>query len=63
MIEKRIFVVDSSGKTEEKKFKIGDKKTEAKFIVDEEGKTSENNKTPEWKKKLEELTGKIRSKM
>ncbi len=61
-MEKRIFVVDSTGKTEEKKFQVKDKKPEAKFIVDEEGKISENDKTPEWKKKLEELTGKIKPK-
>lgn len=62
MIEKRIFVVDSNGETEERKIQVLDenKKSKEGFIVDEEGNTSESDNRPEWKRKLEDLTGKIK---
>lgn len=64
MIEKRIFVVDSSGETQEKKVQVvdEDKKSKEGFIVDEEGNASKTDNRPEWKKKLEDATGEIKSK-
>jgi len=57
MIEKRIFVVDSSGETEEKKVQLAEKKSEkseAKFVVDEQGTASIKPSDTELIKKIRE---------
>jgi hypothetical protein len=64
MIEKRIFVVDSNGVTKEKKVQVLDenKKSKDGFTVDEDGNASKTDNKPEWKRKLEDVTGEIKSK-
>jgi hypothetical protein len=61
-MEKRVFVVDSNGETQEKKVYVLDenKKSKEGFVVDEDGNASEADNRPEWKRKLEDLTGKIK---
>ena len=57
MIEKRIFVVDSSGETEEKKVQVAEKKpekSETKFVVDESGTASIKPSEAELIKKIRE---------